>query len=64
MAKSPLSIIHSLVEYLDGSLLESLADRAKTYLEENIHGMKPEEAAVTAFLRLRLNDLAKQSQAA
>ena len=32
-------------------LFKALADRTQAYLEENIHGMKPEEAAVTAFLR-------------
>jgi hypothetical protein len=49
---------------MDGTLLQSLADEAGAYLEENIHGMNPEEAAVTAFLRLRLSELAKESRAA
>ena len=60
------SYIHPAVldGYMDGTLLQSLADEAGAYLEENIHGMKPEEAAVTAFLRLRLGELAKESRAA
>ncbi len=54
------SYIHPAIldGYMDGTLLQSLADEAGAYLEENIHGMKPEEAAVTAFLRLRLGELA------
>ena len=60
------SYIHPAIldGYMDGTLLQSLADEAGAYLEENIHGMKPEEAAVTAFLRLRLGELAKESRAA
>ena len=60
------SYIHPAVldGYMDGTLLEGLANETKRYLEENIQGMKPEEAAVTAFLRLRLDELAKQSRAA
>jgi len=60
------SYIHPAVldGYLDGTLLATLADEAQAYLEKNIHGMTPEEAAVTAFLRLRLGELAKQSRAA
>jgi len=60
------SYIHPAVldGYLDGSLLAGLANQTQRYLEENIHGMKPEEAAVTAFLRLRLDELAKESRAA
>src|SRR4051794_40699878 len=57
------SYIHPAIidGYMDGTLLQSLADRAGAYLEENIQGMKPEEAAVTAFLRLRLDELAKEA---
>jgi DNA topoisomerase-1 len=60
------SYIHPAVLdcYMDGTLLEGLANETQRYLEENIHGMKPEEAAVTAFLRLRLDELAKESRAA
>ena len=60
------SYIHPAVldGYMDGTLLEGLANETQRFLEENIHGMKPEEAAVTAFLRLRLDELAKQSRAA
>jgi DNA topoisomerase-1 len=60
------SYIHPAVldGYMDGTLLAGLANETQRYLEENIHGMKPEEAAVTAFLRLRLDELTKQSRAA
>ena len=60
------SYIHPAVldGYMDGTLLEGLANETQRYLEENIHGMKPEEAAVTAFLRLRLSELAEESRAA
>jgi DNA topoisomerase I len=40
--------------YVDGTLLEALAAKTDAYLKENIEHMSPEEAAVTAFLRLRL----------
>jgi DNA topoisomerase-1 len=50
--------------YLEGTLLDALADEAQAYLEQNVHGMRPEEAAVTAFLRLRLTEMAKESRAA
>ena len=49
---------------MDGTLLQGLANETQRYLEENIHGMKPEEAAVTAFLRLRLSELAEENRAA
>ena len=45
--------------YLDGTLTRTLADRTRAYLKRNIAGMSAEEAAVTAFLRLRLEALAK-----
>ena len=45
--------------YLDGSLLKTLAARTRAYLKRNIDGMSAEEAAVTAFLRLRLEKLAR-----
>jgi DNA topoisomerase-1 len=48
--------------YLDGSLLGALAAKTQAYLKENIEGMSAEEAAVTAFLRLRLGDLAEKSR--
>lgn len=50
--------------YLEGTLIDALADEAQAYLEQNVHGMRPEEAAVTAFLRLRLTEMAKESRAA
>lgn len=40
--------------YVDGTLRETLAANTETYLKENIEHMSVEEAAVTAFLRLRL----------
>ncbi len=46
--------------YLDGTLLRTLAERTREYLAENIAGMSAEEAAVTAFLRLRLSSLAHE----
>ena len=48
--------------YLEGTLLQALADRTDDYLREHIDGMSPEEAAVTAFLRLRLGELAEESK--
>jgi DNA topoisomerase I len=48
--------------YLDGSMLQALAENTRKYLAENIDGMSAEEAAVTAFLRLRLDDLAEQNR--
>ena len=50
--------------YLDGTLLQALADRTNDYLREHIDGMSPEEAAVTAFLRLRLGGLAEETRTA
>src|SRR5437764_11501816 len=40
--------------YVDGTLLEALAAKADADLNENNEHMSPEEAAVTAYLRLRL----------
>jgi len=49
--------------YVDGTLLEALAAKTDAYLKENIEHMSPEEAAVTAFLRLRLaGEIAEQRQ--
>ncbi|MBV8777574.1 MAG: DNA topoisomerase IB [Alphaproteobacteria bacterium] len=45
--------------YLDGTLLKTLAARTRAYLARNVAGMSAEEAAVAAFLRLRLERLAK-----
>jgi DNA topoisomerase-1 len=60
------SYIHPAIldGYMDGTLLAALAEQTGAYLEENIRGMNAEEAAVTAFLRLRLTELAKESRAA
>ena len=40
--------------YIEGTLLEMLANKTAAYLKKNIDNMSAEEAAVTAFLRLRL----------
>ncbi|MBV9829522.1 MAG: DNA topoisomerase IB [Alphaproteobacteria bacterium] len=50
--------------YLDGTLLKSLAEQTQDYLEEHIDGMRPEEIAVTAFLRLKLGEMAQESRSA
>jgi DNA topoisomerase I len=46
--------------YLDGTLLTTLREQTRTYLAENITGLSAEEAAVTAFLSLRLGELEKE----
>jgi DNA topoisomerase-1 len=48
--------------YLDGTLLATLAQKTRSYLARNIEGMTAEEAAVTAFLRLRLGELAEEEK--
>jgi DNA topoisomerase-1 len=60
------SYIHPAVleAYIDGTLIGGLANETERYLEESIHGMTPEEAAVTAFLRLRLGELARAAEPA
>jgi DNA topoisomerase I len=60
------SYIHPAVleSYMDGTLFEALANDTQRYLEENIHGMTPEEVAVAAFLRLRLGELARTAEPA
>jgi DNA topoisomerase-1 len=50
--------------YLDGTLLSALAEKSRDYLAKNLDGMSPEEAAVTAFLRFRLGEMAVESRAA
>jgi DNA topoisomerase I len=47
--------------FLDGTLLATLAEKTGAYLTEEIQGMSAEEAAVAAFLRLRLGELAEQA---
>lgn len=49
--------------YLDGTLLAVLAERSRDYLAEHFDGMTAEEAAVTAFLRFRLGEMAAESRA-
>ncbi len=60
------SYIHPAVldGYLEGRLPAALADQAEALLEQNIRQMSPAEAAVTAFLRLRLNEMADRNRAA
>jgi DNA topoisomerase-1 len=48
--------------YLDGTLLATLEAKTRSYLAENLEGMSAEEAAVTAFLRLRLGELAEVAE--
>lgn len=42
--------------YLDGTLLKGLRARAKQQLEEDLHALSPEEAAVLALLQRRLQN--------
>lgn len=44
--------------YLDGTLLKGLRARAKQELEEDLHALSPEEAAVLALLQRRLQHAA------
>jgi DNA topoisomerase-1 len=46
--------------FLDGTLLATLATKTRVYLTEEIEGMSAEEAAVAAFLRFRLGELAEE----
>src|SRR5512147_3211942 len=56
------SYIHPEVlnAYLDGSLLATLQDRAEDNLRDDIAGLRPEEAAVMAFLQKRLASQANE----
>ncbi|SNS10239.1 DNA topoisomerase-1 [Noviherbaspirillum humi] len=40
--------------YLDGTMLEALRERAREELQEDLHALKPEEAAVVGLLQQRL----------
>jgi DNA topoisomerase I len=48
--------------YLDGTLLATLKEQTRAYLTENIAGMSAEEAAVAAFLGLRLGELEREQK--
>ena len=48
--------------YLDGTLLHTLEVRTRALLKKNVEGMSPEEAAVVAFLRVRIANLASQAE--
>jgi DNA topoisomerase I len=56
------SYIHPAIidGYIDGTLLQGLADETLQRLDEDSNGMKPEEATVATFLRLRLGELAEE----
>jgi DNA topoisomerase-1 len=43
-----------LESYLDGTMLEALRRRARQQMKEDLHALKPEEAAVLALLQQRL----------
>jgi hypothetical protein len=49
--------------FLDGTPLATLAEKTRVYLAEEIESMNAEEAAVAAFLRLRLAELADKAVA-
>ena len=48
--------------YLDGTLLATLKEQTRAYLTKNIAGMSAEEAAVAAFLGLRLRELEREQK--
>jgi DNA topoisomerase I len=48
--------------YLDGTLLTTLKEQTRAYLTDNIAGMSAEEAAVAAFLGLRLGELEREQK--
>jgi DNA topoisomerase-1 len=48
--------------YLDGTLLATVKEQTRKYLAENVTGMSAEEAAVTAFLSLRLGELEREQK--
>jgi DNA topoisomerase-1 len=48
--------------YLDGSLLATLKEQTRKYLAENVAGMSAEEAAVAAFLNLRLGEIEREQK--
>jgi DNA topoisomerase-1 len=41
--------------YLEGTMLETLKQRTEQEIADGLHGLKPEEAAVLAFLQQRLS---------
>jgi DNA topoisomerase-1 len=49
--------------YLDGTLLTTLKEQTRKCLAENIKGLSAEEAAVAAFLSLRLEELERAQKA-
>jgi DNA topoisomerase-1 len=43
-----------IASYIDGTLLEATRERAGKELSEDLHALRPEEAAVLAFLQERM----------
>jgi len=58
-----ISIQEIFEGYFDGTLLATLAEKTRLYLTEELAGMSVEEAAVVAFLRFRLGELADKAAA-
>jgi DNA topoisomerase-1 len=56
------SYIHPAIfdGYLNGILLVTLKEQTRKYLAENVTGLSAEEAAVAAFLSLRLGQLERE----
>jgi DNA topoisomerase-1 len=50
--------------YLDGSLVATLKEQTRKYLAKNVTGMSAEEAAVAAFLSLRLGEIEREQKGA
>lgn len=48
--------------YLDGTMLQALRQRAREELQEDLHALSPEEAAVVALLQERLQADAQKGQ--
>lgn len=51
-----------LESYLDGTMLEALRRRARQQMKEDLHELKPEEAAVLALLQQRLQTASTASR--
>jgi DNA topoisomerase-1 len=49
--------------YLDGTMLQALQQRARQELQEDLHALEPEEAAVVALLQQRLKASADKADA-
>jgi DNA topoisomerase I len=51
-----------LEAYLDGTMLHALEQRTRQELIEDMHALRPEEAAVLALLQQRLHDMAPRAR--